>query len=92
MTEEEARPTSCVPLESSKKDFRETDDQERKKALAERGRRLINSKQQNGKQTKFYFESCPRSATPKRSRSQAGISPISDSVLACDSPDDITLL
>ena len=49
---DKARRTSCASLESSKKDIRDTDDQERKQALVERGRRLINSKQPNGKQTK----------------------------------------
>lgn len=63
-------PTSCASLESSKKDIRDTDDQERKQALVERGRRLINSKQHNGKQTKLYFDTRPRSATPNDPRSR----------------------
>ena len=71
---EEVRPMSCAPFESSKKDNRDTDDQERKQALVERECRFIKSKQ-NGKQTKLYFESRPWSATSRQSRSQVGVSP-----------------
>ena len=48
------------------------DDQQKKHAFVERGRRLTKSKQQNSKQTKLDLESPPRSATPKRPRAQAG--------------------
>ena len=71
-TAEEMCPTLCAPLESSKKDIRDPDDRERKQALVERGCRLIKSKQQNGKQTKLYFDTLPRSAMSRRSLSQAG--------------------
>ena len=69
-----------TPRDPVKGKRRDTDDQGKKREFVEKGRRLIKSRHQNGKQTKPDFESRPRSATPKRSRSQAGVSPTSESV------------
>ena len=77
---EEMYLTPRDPVKGKRRDNNDTDDQGKKQEFVERGRSLIKFKQQNGKQTKLDFESRPRSATPKRSRSQAGVSPTSESV------------
>ena len=77
---EELYLTPRDPVKGKQRDNRDTDDQGKKREFVEKGRRLIKSRHQNGKQTKPDFESRPRSATPKRSRSQAGVNPTSESV------------